>query len=125
MVWVSGSEPKEDLIMNKTIALLVNDYIGDDYRPSRELMFTITEDCLKDYLTDIEDDRTIDEFLDTYDSDESSVIYEYASDDNRILSESISYSNSVIESYNDFINGNQKGTDITTEDYYWTFYKAD
>ena len=30
----------------KTVELLLNDYIGDNYNPSRQTKFTITEECL-------------------------------------------------------------------------------
>ena len=36
----------------KTVELLLNDYIGDDYNPSRQTKFTITEECLIDYLNE-------------------------------------------------------------------------
>ena len=45
--------------MEKTVNLLVNHYIGDDFHPSRQVTFVIAEECLKDYLTATEDDRTI------------------------------------------------------------------
>lgn len=63
----------------KTVELLLNDYIGDNYNPSRQTKFTITEECLTDYLKETEDDRNVKMFFNTYDSDESSVIYDYAS----------------------------------------------
>lgn len=82
--------------MEKTVKLLINHYIGDDFHPSRQTTFMITEECLQDYLTETEDDRAIKEFIDTYDSDESEVVYEYACDDGRILSEEITYCDDFI-----------------------------
>ena len=110
--------------MENTIKLLVNDYIDDDYNPSRQLAFTITKECLMDYLTETEDDRTVEEFMSTYDSDESEVIYEYATDDNRILSEEITYCDIFIREYNDYIENTYKKQKMTAEDYYWFVYKG-
>ena len=115
--------------MEKTVQLLVNHYIGDDFHPSRQVTFLITEECLKDYLTKTEDDRTVKEFIETYDSDESEVVYGYAADDGRILSEEITYCDDFIEKYNGFINQTQIfNPDMTTdqiatkESYYWNVY---
>lgn len=115
--------------MENTIKLLLNHYISDDCTPSRQISFVITEECLKDYLKETEDDRTVNEFLDTYDSEESDVVYEYATDDGRILSEEITYCDDFMEKYNDFMshtqmfNPNMDAEQITTkEDYYWTVY---
>lgn len=102
-----------------TVNLLLNTYNGDDYNPSRQLSFMITEECLSDYLKDTEDDRTIEEFLDTYDSDESSVIYEYATDDGRVISEKITYSDAFENDYNV-----EAENEMSKEDYFWNvFYK--
>lgn len=49
--------------MKNTVELLLNHYIGDDYNPSRQVKFIITEDCLNDYLKETEDDRTIKELV--------------------------------------------------------------
>lgn len=106
--------------MENTIKLLVNHYIDDDFYPSRQLEFTITKECLIDYLTETEDDRTIEEFITTYDSDESSVIYEYATDDNRVLSEKISYCDDFMAAYNDYID--YAINPMTAENYYWEEY---
>ena len=115
----------------KTVELLLNDYIGDNYNSSRQTKFTITEECLTDYLKETEDDRNVKMFLDTYDSDESSVIYDYASNDGRILSEEITYCDDFVDRYEDFIrrtqmfNPDMSAEDISSkEDYYWTVYKA-
>ena len=115
--------------MEKTVKLLMNHYIGDDFHPSRQVIFMITEECLQDYLTETEDDRTIEEFMETYDSDESEVIYGYAADDGRILSDEITYCDDFIEKYNDFIsrtqmfNPDMSAEQIATkENYYWTVY---
>ena len=114
----------------KTVELLLNDYIGDDYNPSRQTKFTITEECLIDYLKETEDDRNVKMFLETYDSDESSVIYDYAANDGRILSEEISYCDDFMDRYEDFIcrtqmfNPDMSAEQISSkEDYYWTVYK--
>ena len=106
--------------MENTIKLLVNDYIEDDYILSRQLEFVITKKCLMDYLNETNDDRTIEEFMDTYDSDESSVIYEYATDDNRVLSEEISYCDDFVEEYNNYVVDTENP--MTAEDYYWEEY---
>lgn len=89
----------------------------------------ITKECLQDYLTETEDGRTIEEFMDTYDSDESEIIYNYANDDGRILSGEITYCDNFIKRYNDFIAYTQMfNPDIaadqieTKENYYWTMY---
>lgn len=108
--------------MENIIELLVNDYIDDDFYPSRQLKFVITEECLMDYLTEVEDGRTIGEFVSTYNSDESSVIYEYATDDSRVLSEEISYCDDFLAAYADY-------ADVvlfpkTKEVYYWEVYRA-
>ena len=69
-------------------------------------------------------------FLETYDSDESSVIYDYAANDGRILSEEIIYCDDFVDRYEDFIrrtqmfNPDMSAEDISSkEDYYWTVYK--
>lgn len=104
-----------------TINLLLNHYIGDDFNSSRQVSFFITEECLKDYLTATEDDRTVEEFLRTYDSDESSVIYEYATDDGRIISERITYCDDFEQKYKEYVE-NAKKEDKTKEQYYWDTY---
>ena len=115
----------------KTVELLLNDYIGDDYNPSRQIKFVIVEECLTDYLKEVEDTRDVKTFLETYDSDESSVIYDYAANDGRILSEEITYCDDFIDKYEDFIhrtkmfNPDMPAEDISSkEDYYWIVYKA-
>lgn len=115
--------------MENTVELLLNHYIGDDFNPSRQVKFIITDDCLKDYLKETEDDRTVKDFLDTYDSDESDVVYGYASDDGRILSEEVIYCDDFEEKYADFIKRTQMfNPDMTAEqiatkeNYYWTVY---
>ena len=115
--------------MEKAVKLLMNHYIGDDFHPSRQVAFMIAEECLQDYLTETEDDRTIEEFMETYDSDESEVVYGYAADDGRILSDEITYCDDFIEKYNDFIsrtqmvNSDMSAEQIATkEKYYWTVY---
>lgn len=107
--------------MDNTIKLLVGHYIGDDYFPSRQLEFVITKECLMDYLNATDDDRTVEDFMDTYDSDESSVIYEYAMDDNRVLSEEISYCDDFVEEYNSYVVDTENP--MTAEDYYWEEYR--
>jgi hypothetical protein len=84
---------------------------------------------LNDYLLQTEDERDVSIFLDTYDSDESAAIYEYAIDDGRILSEQISYCDDFTEAYEDFIertqmfNPGKKPEAISTkENYYWVVY---
>ena len=115
--------------MEKTVELLLNHYIGDDFNPSRQVKFIITEDCLKDYLKEAEDERTVKEFLSTYDSDESDVVYNYAADDGKILSEEIAYCDAFEKDYKDFImrtqmfNSDMTADQIATkENYYWTVY---
>lgn len=115
--------------MGKTVKLLINHYISDDFNPSRQTTFMITKECLQDYLIETEDDRTIEEFVETYDSNESEVVYDYASDDGRILSEEITYCDDFIERYNAFIahtqmfNPDMAADQISTkENYYWIVY---
>lgn len=103
-----------------TITLLVNDYIGDDFEPSRTLKFIIPEQCLLEYLMEIEDDRTIEEFLESYDSDESEAIHEYAIYDNRVLSEEMVYCDDFMEEYDDYIQGNLNP--LSMDEYYWAVY---
>lgn len=107
--------------MEKTIQLIHNHYMEDNYNPSRHLVFTITEDCLKEYLAETEDDRTVDSFLNTYDSDESECVYNYALDDNRILSKKIIYDIDVLEKYALYKGINQE-CDIGIETFYWDIY---
>lgn len=115
--------------MGKPVKLLINHYIGNDFNPSRQTTFMITKECLQDYLTETEDDRTIEEFVGTYDSDESEAVYDYAANAGRILSEEITYCDDFIERYNDFItrtqmfNPDMAADQISTkENYYWTAY---
>lgn len=115
--------------MGKPVKLLINHYIGNDFNPSRQTTFMITKECLQDYLTETEDDRTIEEFVGTYDSDESEAVYDYAANAGRILSEEITYCDDFIERYNDFItrtqmfNPDMAADQIATkENYYWTAY---
>ncbi len=103
------------------VNLLLNHYIGDDLNPSRQISFFITEECLTDYLTATEDERTIEEFLRTYDSDESAVIYDYAEDDGRIISERITYCDDFEQKYKEYIEI-IKEEDKTKEQYYWDTY---
>ena len=112
--------------MNKFVELKICNYINNTLEVEREVKFKITEECLNDYLTETEDNRTVNEFLETCDSDESSVIYEYANDDGRILSEEITYCDKFIEKYEDFVrriqmfNPDMTAEEIATkEDYYW------
>lgn len=117
--------------MKNTVKLLMNHYIGDNFHPSRQVTFIITEECLQDYLTELEDERTIEEFMETYDSDESEVVYGYSADDGRILSEEITYCDDFIGEYNDYIKRTQMfNPDMTAEqistkeNYYWTVYNS-
>lgn len=96
---------------------------------AKQVMFMITEKCLQDYMTETEDDRTVEMFLETYDSDEAEAVYGYAADDGRILSDEIIYCDEFIEKYNDFIsriqmfNPDMTAEQISTkESYYWTVY---
>ena len=109
--------------MNKFVELKICNYIDDTLDVERKVKFKITKECLQDYLTETEDGRTISKFLETYNSDESSAIYEYASDDGRISSED--------EQYKDFIRRTQMfnpdmiAEEIATkEDYYWQCWKV-
>lgn len=96
----------------------MNHYIGDNFHPSRQVTFIITEECLQDYLTELEDERTIEEFMETYDSDESEVVYGYSADDGRILSEEITYCDDFIGKYNDYIKRTQMFNPDMTESRY-------
>lgn len=116
-------------MIQKLVELVVNAYIEDNYTPSRKVSFKITKGCLEDYLLETEDDRSVDEFLDTYDSDESEVVYNYAADDGRVLSEKITYCDDFYTQYNDFVrrtqmfNPSMTAEEISSkENYYWTVY---
>ena len=116
--------------MNKFVELKIRNYINDTLEVEREVKFKITERCLKDYLIETEDGRTINKFLETYNSDESSIIYEYANNDNRVLSKEITYCDDFNEQYKDFIrrtqifNPDMIAEEIATkEDYYWQVWK--
>ena len=102
------------------INLLLNHYIGDDFNPSRKVSFFITEECLKDYLMATEDERTIEVFLRTYDSDESASIYNYAEDDGRIISKRVTYCDDFEEKYKEHIGRIKENK--TKEQYYWNEY---
>lgn len=102
-----------------TVNLLINHYIGDDYNPSRQVSFLITGDCLIDYLTETEDERSVERFLETYDSDESEAIYDRASDDGKIIYENITYCDDFEEKYNEYVLQSQA---ILKEQYYWDNY---
>lgn len=104
-----------------TINLLLNHYIGNDLNPSRQISFFITEECVKDYLAATEDERTVEEFLETYDSDESAVIYEYATDDGRIISERITYCDDFEKKYKEIMQYSQT---FSKEEYYWNIYTS-
>ena len=108
----------------KIVELLLN-----DYNPSRQTKFIITEECLNDYLKETGDDRNIKMFLETYDSGEVSDIYDYAVNNGKILSEEIIYSNDFIDRYKDFIRRGQMSNPemsaeqiASKEEYYWTVY---
>lgn len=115
--------------MGNTVELVLNHYIDNNSSPSRQVTFVIPKNYLEEYLQETEDDRTIEEFLDSYDSDEADVVYAYAADDGRILSSEVTYCEDFEEKYKDFINRMQiKYSDKTTEqiatkeNYYWSIY---
>lgn len=115
--------------MKNIVELLLNHYTGGNFHPSRQVKFIITEDCLKDCLNDIEDERSVNEFMDSYDSDDSALIYQYAAAGGRILSEDVTYCDAFEKDYSDFIKAKQMtNPEMTTaqmatkEDYYWTTY---
>lgn len=108
--------------MAKTVQLLINDYIGDDFDMSRQVRFIIEESCLIEYLAEWEfEERSLQEFLDTYDSDEAESVYNYADNDNRILSEEIIYCDDFLMEYKTAMEGCEDP--MTKEDYYWEVYK--
>lgn len=104
----------------KTVSLILNDYVGENYCPTKQTRFMISEDCLNDYLKATDDERDIPQFLESYDSDEANVIYDYASDDGRIIQEDVSYSDDVIEKYKKYMEENYT---ITIEDFYRNIYR--
>lgn len=109
--------------LNTLLTLKINHYAKDILQPSRQLSFCITEECLKDYLACYDDERTIGEFLESYDSDESQVIYEYATDDGRIISEEISYCDDFIDQYEEYIDNLSDDESIMKKEmYYWDVY---
>lgn len=79
----------------------------------------ITKKCLSDYLKMLQEERTIQDFLTTYDSDESSVIYDYANDDERIISEEITYSDDFKQEYE-----TETGREKSKEDYFWNVFHS-
>lgn len=121
---------KAETSSSNTVELLINDYIGDNYTFSRQTKFVISQECLQDYLTATEDGRNVTEFLDTYDSDESETVYNFAVDDGRVLSEDITYCNDFMDKYNAYrkqaIVSNLSDEEIsklmTKEDFYWNVY---
>ena len=115
--------------MENTVELVLNHYIDNNFSPSRQVTFVIPQNCLEEYLQETEDDRSIEQFLDSYDSNEADVVYAYAGDDGRILSSEVTYCEDFEEKYKDFINRMQiKYSDKTTEqiatkeNYYWSIY---
>ena len=115
--------------MENTVKLLMNHYSGNNSSPSRQVAFVIPENCLKEYLQVTEDNRSIEEFLNFYDSDEADVVYAYAADDGRILSSEVTYCDDFEEKYQDFIKRmHKKYSDkaveqiATKENYYWSIY---
>lgn len=115
--------------MENTVKLVMEHYIGYNIHPSRQVTFVITRECIQDYLSETEDDRTVSDFMETYDNDEAEVIYGYAADDGRILSDEITYCDDFIEKYNDYISRTQMSHPdmsaeqiATKENYYWTVY---
>ena len=77
--------------------------------------YEIPVTCLQNYLLEIEDCRTAAEFFETYDSDEAQELYTYAEDDNRILKESVDYSDDFIQEY-------EKSNYLSREDFFWSVY---
>lgn len=114
------------------IKLAINHYMTDNFYPSRQLFFQITKDCLLRILKETQDERTISQFLESYDSDEAEVIYDYASDKGEIISEEIVYSDDFLQKYKDFVHlAKSLDPDITDdriadkEEYYWIAYGSD
>lgn len=108
--------------------LIANDYATDGCNPTRTLKFAVNRKELAKYLVDNNDERTISMFLETYDSDESSYIYENSEN---IVSEEITYCDDFNERYNDFIKNTQllnpdmSADEISSkEDFYWNVYRA-
>lgn len=88
---------------------------NDEFSPCRIVNYEIPVTCLQNYLLEIEDCRTAAEFFETYDSDEAQELYTYAEDDNRILKESVDYSDDFIQEY-------EKSNYLSREDFFWSVY---
>lgn len=89
--------------MGNTVCIILNNYIGNGINLSRTVVFHILRECLNEYLEAMEDDRDIEVFLNTYDSDEAEMAYRYAADDVRIIKEQISYCSEFEKAYENYV----------------------
>jgi len=120
---------KDAVPVKDTVRLNIGHYIDNDFSPSRVTTFLVRIQDLEDYLEQSEDDRTGEEFYQTYDSDEAQVLYEYMSDDGKILDEEVTYCDAFEKDYADYIkrtqmfNPGMSAEQIATkENYYWNVY---
>lgn len=119
---------KREESVDKAVCIIVNYYMEKEIRPLRTVVFHISAECLNEYLEQMEDDRDIDTFLKTYDSDEAEMVYRYAADDVRVMHEQIFYSHDfekAYENYVEYIEGAKDGLEdvaLTKEDYWKLLY---
>lgn len=111
---------KQDTSNLESILLIFNDYIDNNYEPSKTRIFTITNYSLTDFLIETNDSRTISEFLNTYDSKDSEAVYEYASNMGGILSEEVIYCDDCVAEYKDYRRDNLNPVSI--DEFYWMKY---
>ncbi|MDO4469805.1 MAG: hypothetical protein Q4C84_08180 [Bacillota bacterium] len=97
--------------------------------PAREISFVVNEGDLEACLDEVEDERTVEDFLETYTSEEANVVYGYMKEDGLVLSEQVTYSDAFEKAYADYIQRIQMlNLDLTAkeivtkEDYYWVVY---
>lgn len=107
-------EDNESLFFN-TIKLHFHTYRNDELNPCRTVNFEISMSCLQNYLYEVKDCRTEEEFFETYDSDEAEELYSYAEDDNRIIKESVIYSDDFEAKYDN-------SEYVSKEEYFWNEY---
>lgn len=106
--------------MSKTVQFVIGHYIDDNFYPSRTLTFATTADCLKDCLTATGDPRNVESLMDFYDSDDALEVYEYALDNNMIVSQEIEYCDEFVKEYSRYVASVKYP--LTPESYYWCEY---
>lgn len=110
------------------VMLSIGYYLGDDFYPSRIVAFAVPYDSVEGYLQEVKDERSVEIFFETYDSNEAEDVYRYAADDGLIVYQKVSYSDEFEKDYADYIRRvkmfNDKETEdiATKEDYYYTVF---